>query len=260
MAFHIHVPKPLHGWKAFFNEISVIVIGVLIALALEAIVEWAHWQHKAEDGKERLKVELQQLAFYAAEQIATAPCVQTQLSGLESHLLASKGTMEPVPLVQNGFISTPVWTPLRPWPAQTWEALQQDGTTGHMSPQLQWSLGRIYQLTSLMRRRNDQTEDAQARLRLASQPVELTPEIRASLLQDIWSQSNRSESGAENSSQNIARIRYAGLAPSDEEIDAKLAARNYLSDSYVQLCKQISLPIGDWKAVVAKVRLPGFRQ
>ena len=155
---------------------------------------------------------------------------------------------------------TPVWTPLRPWPAQTWDALQQDGTTSHMSPELQWSLGRIYQLTSLMRRRNDQTEDAQARLRLASQPVELTPEIRADLLQDIWSQTNRSNSGAEISSQIIARMRAAGLAPSDEEIDVKLAERNYLADSYVQLCKQNGLPVGEWKSVVAKVHLAAFMQ
>jgi len=138
--------------------------------------------------------------------------------------------------------------------------LQQDGTTSHMSPELQWSLGRIYQLTSLMRRRNDQTEDAQARLRLASQPVELTPEIRADLLQDIWSQTNRSNSGAEISSQIIARMRAAGLAPSDEEIDVKLAERNYLADSYVQLCKQNGLPVGEWKSVVAKVHLAAFMQ
>ncbi len=168
--------------------------------------------------------------------------------------------MDPAPRVQNGFILTPVWTPLRPWPSQTWDALQQDGTTSHMSPELQWSLGRIYQLTRLMRRRNDQTEDAQARLRLASQAVELTPEIRADLLQDIWSQSNRSNSGAEISSQIIARMRAAGLAPSDEEIDVKLAERNYLADSYVQLCKQNGLPVGEWKSVVAKVHLAAFRQ
>ena len=35
MAHHIHVPKPTHGWKAFFGEILVIVIGVLIALTAE---------------------------------------------------------------------------------------------------------------------------------------------------------------------------------------------------------------------------------
>ena len=30
---HVHLPKPLHGWRAFFGEIGVIVIGVLTALA-----------------------------------------------------------------------------------------------------------------------------------------------------------------------------------------------------------------------------------
>ena len=30
---HFHVPKPLHGWRAFTGEVGIIVIGVLIALA-----------------------------------------------------------------------------------------------------------------------------------------------------------------------------------------------------------------------------------
>ena len=30
---HIHLPKPLHGWRAFVGEVSIIVLGVLIALS-----------------------------------------------------------------------------------------------------------------------------------------------------------------------------------------------------------------------------------
>ena len=29
---HLHLPKPLHGWRAFVGEVGIIVIGVLIAL------------------------------------------------------------------------------------------------------------------------------------------------------------------------------------------------------------------------------------
>ena len=29
---HIHLPKPLHGWRAFVGEVGIIVLGVLIAL------------------------------------------------------------------------------------------------------------------------------------------------------------------------------------------------------------------------------------
>ena len=32
---HIHLPKPLHGWRAFLGEVGIIVLGVLIALAAE---------------------------------------------------------------------------------------------------------------------------------------------------------------------------------------------------------------------------------
>jgi hypothetical protein len=29
---HVHLPKPLHGWRAFAGEVGIIVLGVLIAL------------------------------------------------------------------------------------------------------------------------------------------------------------------------------------------------------------------------------------
>jgi hypothetical protein len=41
---HFHVPKPLHGWRAFLGEVGIIVIGVLIALSAEQLVETAHWR------------------------------------------------------------------------------------------------------------------------------------------------------------------------------------------------------------------------
>ena len=35
---HFHLPKPLHGWRAFAGEVGIIVVGVLIALAAEQLV------------------------------------------------------------------------------------------------------------------------------------------------------------------------------------------------------------------------------
>jgi hypothetical protein len=43
---HLHVPKPIHGWKQFFNEILVIAIGILIAVAVEQTVEYVHHRHQ----------------------------------------------------------------------------------------------------------------------------------------------------------------------------------------------------------------------
>lgn len=39
---HLHLPKPLHGWRAFAGEVGIIVLGVLIALGAEQLVETIH--------------------------------------------------------------------------------------------------------------------------------------------------------------------------------------------------------------------------
>jgi hypothetical protein len=39
---HVHLPKPLHGWRQFVGEVGIIVVGVLIALAAEQMVSWLH--------------------------------------------------------------------------------------------------------------------------------------------------------------------------------------------------------------------------
>jgi hypothetical protein len=36
---HFHLPKPLHGWRAFAGEVGIIVLGVLIALTAGQLVE-----------------------------------------------------------------------------------------------------------------------------------------------------------------------------------------------------------------------------
>ncbi len=98
---HIHPPKPLHGWKAFFNEIFVIVIGVLIALGLEQVVEGLHWQHKVHEGEERLKEELAWNFKAATYLIAVAPCKNAELDVLEKRVLNSGATLEPAPQTPN---------------------------------------------------------------------------------------------------------------------------------------------------------------
>jgi len=43
---HFHLPKPLHGWREFAGEVGIIVLGVLIALGAEQLVEAAHQQRE----------------------------------------------------------------------------------------------------------------------------------------------------------------------------------------------------------------------
>jgi hypothetical protein len=55
---HFHLPKPLHGWREFAGEVGIIVLGVLIALGAEQVVETLSWHHKVAMVRQSLVAEL----------------------------------------------------------------------------------------------------------------------------------------------------------------------------------------------------------
>src|SRR3954447_4953593 len=55
---HVHLPKPVHGWRQFFGEVGIIVIGVLIALSAEQIIEHFSWVHKRSQVEASMREEL----------------------------------------------------------------------------------------------------------------------------------------------------------------------------------------------------------
>ena len=42
----VHLPKPLHGWREFAGEVGIIVLGVLIALGAEQLIQTIHSQRE----------------------------------------------------------------------------------------------------------------------------------------------------------------------------------------------------------------------
>ena len=55
---HFHLPKPLHGWRAFAGEVGIIVIGVLIALGAQQHVEAANWRREVADFRDSVRGEM----------------------------------------------------------------------------------------------------------------------------------------------------------------------------------------------------------
>jgi hypothetical protein len=83
---HVHLPKPLHGWRAFVGEVGIIVIGVLIALGAEQVVEAAHW--RGEVATFRLSVDSEvALDLGTAEyRMKENGCVERRLDELQAWL------------------------------------------------------------------------------------------------------------------------------------------------------------------------------
>jgi len=83
---HIHVPKPIHGWKQFFNEVAVISIGILIALSGEQLLESWREGHTAEKSLEVIKEELALNLGRMEARRATQKCIAQRLDEIAAYV------------------------------------------------------------------------------------------------------------------------------------------------------------------------------
>ena len=105
---HFHLPKPLHGWRAFAGEVGVIVLGVLIALGAGQLLETIHWRGQVAEFRKAVDIEVaDDLAAYRYR-VQQEPCVQQRLGELHQWLKGERaGTRTPSP----GEIGRPsLWT------------------------------------------------------------------------------------------------------------------------------------------------------
>src|SRR4051794_18866765 len=79
---HFHLPKPLHGWREFTGEVGIIVVGVLIALGAEQVVEAVHWRHQLTTERQALDNDVEgNWGAMSARQVIQ-PCVGRRLADL----------------------------------------------------------------------------------------------------------------------------------------------------------------------------------
>ena len=85
---HVHLPKPLHGWREFAGEVGIIVLGVLIALGAEQVVETIHERHEVDQLRQSLRAELADSRARWENMRAADACATRRLDTL-AHWLAT---------------------------------------------------------------------------------------------------------------------------------------------------------------------------
>lgn len=95
---HVHLPKPLHGWREFLGEVGIIGLGVLIALAAEQLVETWHWHREVHEFRDAIDRELgSQLDSYRFR-MEQEGCVRSRLATLDAWRAAAQaGRAAPLP-------------------------------------------------------------------------------------------------------------------------------------------------------------------
>jgi hypothetical protein len=90
---HVHLPKPLHGWREFAGEVGIIVLGVLIALGAEQAIEGLHDRHVAAQSRRDVREEVAtDLGFYR-ERLEDSSCISSRLAELSR--IVQRGVVPP---------------------------------------------------------------------------------------------------------------------------------------------------------------------
>ena len=76
----IHPPYgPIHSFKDFFLHLLTVILGILIALSLEGLLEWRHHRSLAEEARSNLTVEIRENRQLLTGGLAAAPDAEQRL-------------------------------------------------------------------------------------------------------------------------------------------------------------------------------------
>lgn len=244
--------SPSMGWTAFWSEILIVVLGVVIALAANEAVEQWNWRNKVAEAETRLQGDITWAFLWSAEKSVSQPCVDAQLAALSRTVLESGDTLAPVPTITTLAGPLVVRMPTRPYRFPVWEALLGDGTASHFSPQRLAILGRISGDMALARTYEAETRALGGALLVMRDPLPLDPVVRAELLTRINALRSVWQHERLYARQRMRLIADAGNAPSEEVVerflnrDGKYPSGNDYS-GLPHFCRTNGLPLADWR-------------
>jgi hypothetical protein len=221
---HFHLPKPLHGWREFVGEVGIIVLGVLIALAAEQVVEWLNWQVKVAATERAISRDLALAADVASERVAIKRCLDERLDLLRQKFKHTDPEVA-LPLNSGGYPMLHAYrAPSRAWNSDLWNGILADGTVQHLDPERARALNLLYLTVRSAHDANTEEKIAATDLWiLGNKDVELTSDKQVELLQLIDRLSRINDELYGLSRQILRRISDLGYLPPLDTTERRLA-------------------------------------
>lgn len=155
----IHKPKPIHNLRELASEIGVIVIGILIALGLEQVIETLHTRHQTEIAQQAVDREVRFNLAKANREIDMRDCMERQMAALSGAI--GKGDQAQV----RRLLSAAGLVGPFPWTHAAWQAAVDSEAADHFDPARRHDYWLIYGTVNASDRAQDQYWDAYAQLR-----------------------------------------------------------------------------------------------
>jgi hypothetical protein len=111
---HFHLPKPMHGWRAFVGEVGIIVLGVLIALGAEQLVQSFTWKRDVRDFRAAVDTEIEFDLAASEFRVRQTPCLERRLAELDrwsaaQHAGQTSALLRPIGYPKRISPGTSVW-------------------------------------------------------------------------------------------------------------------------------------------------------
>ena len=219
---HFHLPKPLHGWRAFLGEVGIIVLGVLIALGAEQIVETIHQRYLAREAIDHIRSELSFDSAFAAERIAIGDCMRASFTDLRQRLIASGDNwpgldgkaLNGAPKATNPFFasSPPISSPRHIWPVSAWATATNSGVFNRGEKRF-FNYAALYAMVDWLDRIQDREVGDESKLMPFDAAQRLDPSARLELLRDLGAVDADNADAERLSAEFVSAARSNGIPP-----------------------------------------------
>ncbi|MCL6684305.1 hypothetical protein [Sphingomonas alba] len=235
---YIKLLRPLHGWRQFAGEVGIIVVGVLVALAAQQIVEDLSWQRRANLATEALREEVADHYFYSVEIVMAQPCIDRLLALLEAEL--RKDSPRPATVYSDDLFRQFVYrAPTRTWSENKWASIVSEGVASHLAKDLRVILGEHYAQVTYMRDNNRTADQLGWRLGILGQPIEFDAGTRVRLSEAIAEARGRFSTMRLVGNQIIGSVQAMKLTPAEADL-----AEEIRQSGTLKFCRAHGLPIG----------------
>jgi hypothetical protein len=241
---HFYLPKPLHGWREFAGEVGIIVVGVLIALAAEQVVETVIWHSRAAEARDQLRYEVGHEFLLTQERRAVGDCIDAQLDGMEAAILSGGSKMQPLPLYREAGPTTELAytlrTPSRSWSDSAWQSVLTQGLAEHLTAEERELLPIHYSQMARVSAASRDEDEAVGELVALAKPLPLDATVRSAFVRMIEGERWRNRLMANLSAQMIETIEKLGYVPDRRQ------QRDWMAESgTVKFCRAHGLPVGE---------------
>ena len=134
----LRLPTPLHGWRAFFGEVGVVVLGILIALGVDQAAKAVGNARDAAEARQNIRAEVVANITRVQQRGHAQGCVDRRLDELQALLDDAAA---------DGRIPRPNWIgrPTRYGiESERWNVAVQSGRSSYFEPEEQAQYGMLY--------------------------------------------------------------------------------------------------------------------